>query len=237
MQNREFRTSQLVALVAVFAALNIITDSLPSLPVFPSGVWYSWNFLIVPLTGILLGPVLGFVATFIGVMVGHYIYFIDAFELLFTIGAPIGAAISVLIFRGKWKLVLVYYITLFTAYFITPIAWQLPIWGMWDTYLAFAFLLTAIFLIEKGAWKYDRKGLPLTLVISAFIGLEADVLFRIFLFIPGQTYRLFYPFNVETLQVIWVGGAILTPIKVALSTLATVIIGYPLIQTLRKIAY
>lgn len=234
MQKRKLGVSQIVAIVAVFAALNVVTDSFASLPEFPSGVWYSWNFLMSPLTGIILGPMLGFAATSIGVMIGHYIYFIDAYEFLFTIGAPIGATVSALLFNGKWKPLLVYYTVLFTAYFTTPIAWQLPLWGMWDTYLAFAILIAAIFLIKKGLWKHNSKRLPFILAVAAFVGLEADVLFRISVFIPGQTYRLFYGFDVETLQIIWGGGAIITPIKVALSTIASLIIGHPLIRALKK---
>lgn len=301
MQKRKTSATQLVAIVAVFAALNVITDSFMSLPVFPSGVWYSWNFLIMPITGIVLGPLLGFAATFIGVMIGHSIYFIDAYEFLFTIGAPIGVAVSALLYKGKWKPVLAYYTTLFTAYFITPVAWQLPLWGMWDTYIAFAILIATAFLIKKGLWKPEtlaHVSLPkrqmiglsgafgtiitilaiytalqpklfnitivlifaeliswiffmvtlfivygavpssarilLILAVAAFVGLEADVLFRIFVFIPGQTYRFFYGWDVETLKVIWTSGAVITPIKVALSTIATVAIGHPLIKALRK---
>jgi len=237
MNKRKLTASKIVAIVAVFAALNVVTDSFASFPEFPSGIWYSWNFLIEPLTGIVLGPLLGFAATSIGVMIGHYIYFIDAYEFLFTIGAPIGAAISALLYKGKWKPVLSYYTALFITYFITPVAWQLPFWGMWDTYIAFAILIATIFLIKKGLWKDESKRLPFILAIAAFVGLEADVLFRIFVFVPGQTYRLFYGFDVETLQVIWRGSAVITPIKVALSTVTTVAIGHPLIKTLRKAGF
>jgi hypothetical protein len=234
MQKRKTGAAKLVAIMAVFAALSVITDSFMSLPEFPSGVWYSWNFLIEPLTGIVLGPLLGFAATFIGVMIGHYIYFIDAYEFLFTIGAPIGTAVSALLFKGKWKPVLVYYTALLTAYFLTPVAWQLPFWGMWDTHIAFAILMVAIFLIRKGLWKHESKKLPLILAVAAFVGLEADVLFRIFVFIPCQTYRLFYGWDVEILKGIWSSGAVITPIKVALSTIATAAIGQSLIKALKK---
>ena len=137
-------SSKIIALVAVFAALNIITDSFGTLPT--SGVWNSWNFILTALTGIILGPFSGFAATFIGVMIGHQIYFQGSYEIIFTIGAPIGAAISAMTFKGQFKPVLLYYIALFSAYFITPVAWQLPIWGMWDTYIAFVVLVvTSIF--------------------------------------------------------------------------------------------
>lgn len=300
MKKRELIASQTVAIVAVFAALNVVTDSFGGLP--SSGVWYSWNFMIEPLTGIVLGPLLGFAGTFIGVMIGHYIYIIDAYEFLFTIGAPIGAAISALLYKGKWKPVLAYYATMFAAFFVTPVAWQLPIWGMWDTYIAFAILIFAVVLIKRDFWKQETRislpkkqmvwlsgavcaivttltmytalqsklfditiilifvelvsciffiftlfivydavsisaRIPFILAVAAFVGLEADVLFRIFVLIPGQTYRLFYGFDVETLKIIWGSGAIITPMKVALSTIATVVIGHPLIKALKKAGF
>lgn len=232
MQKRR-QTSQVVAVVAIFAALNVVSDSLASLPVFPSGVWYSWNFLMSPLTGVALGHSMGSLASFIGVMIGHYIYFRDVYEFLFTLGAPIGVAMSALIFRGRTKPVLAYYSFLFAAYFATSEAWQLPVWGMWDTYVAFALLLATVILVRKGVWNY-RSRLPVSLAVSAFIGLEADVLFRIFLFIPCQTYRLFYTFDVGALIVIWTSGAIVTPVEVLLSTMTTVLIGGPVVRFLRK---
>jgi len=228
------RKSRFLALVAVFASVNVVSDSFMSLPDFPSGVWYSWNFLVAALTGIVLGPFAGFAATFIGVMIGHYINFIDVYEFLFTLGAPIGTMLSAFLFRGNWKPVLVYYTALFAAYFVTPIAWQLPMWGMWDTYLACAVLVAAILMIRKGLWERGLKRLHFVLAVSAFVGLEADVLFRIFIFVPCQTYQLFYGFGVETLQVIWTVGAVGTPIKAALSTLITVVVGHTLVKTLRK---
>jgi hypothetical protein len=211
----------------------VVTDSLGSVPVFPSGVWYSWNFLMSPLTGVALGHSMGFVASFLGVMIGHYIYFIDVYEFLFTVGAPIGVAVSALVFRGRVKAVLAYYVFLFAAYFATAEAWELPLWGMWDTYVAFAVLLATSVLVRKGVWNY-RSRLPVSLAVSAFIGLEADVLFRIFLFIPCQTYQLFYTFDLGALTAIWTSGAIVTPVKVLLSTIATVLIGGPVVRFLRK---
>jgi len=233
MKNTRVITARKVALVAIFAALNVVTDAFAGLPEFPSGVWYSWNFLIVPITGIILGPWLGFAATFTGVMIGHYIYFIDAYEFLFTVGAPVGAMVSAWLYAGKWKPVLAYYATLFAIYFMTPLSRDLPLWGMWDTYVAFAVLVAAIAWMQSSSWEGKSVKLPLILTVVAFVGLEADVLFRISVLIPGQVYKL-YGWNVETLRVIWSTGAVGTPVKAALSTLATVAIGHPLIKTLRK---
>jgi hypothetical protein len=230
------RKSQFLALVAVFAALNVVFDSLMGLPELSSGVWYSWIFIVEPINGIVLGPYAGFLSSLIGVMIGHSIYFRDVYEFLFTLGAPIGAMITGFLFRGKWKMVLTYYTALLGIYFITPIAWQLPVWGMWDVYFAYVILLVvAVMMARKGSWNPKSKGLLYVIALSAFIGLEADILFRIFVLIPCQTYRLFYGWDAKTLIPIWVLGAAETPLRVAISILVTTIVGPPLIKVVSKL--
>jgi len=230
--------SAFVSTVAVFAAFNVICDSLmgPPIPV-ESHVWYSWGFIATPITGIVLGPYAGFLSSLIGVMIGHFVYFRGPYEFLFTLGAPIGAMTSGFLFRGKWKIASIYYTLLLAIYFISPVAWQLPIWGMWNVYLAFASLLVATIILRKKSYKPESRGLLYTVILSAFIGLEADVLFRIFAFIPCQTYRLFYDLNVEALGAIWVLGAAETPIKATLATIVTAIVGPPLIRAIKKTGF
>jgi len=221
------KRSQTIALIAVFAALNAVCDSLVGLP--QDIVWYGWIFLIEPLNGVVLGPLAGALSTLIGVIVGHTIYFRGETEYLFTIGAPLGAMISGLVYRKRWRLVLVYYTMLFVAYFLTPVAWNLPLWGMWDTILAFAVLCAIYTLIVRFNSRIVEEE-KYILPISAFIGLEADILFRIFLLIPCQTYRLFFGFSVEALQAIWGVAAFVTPIQVAISMIVTTLVG---LQALR----
>ncbi len=233
------KKSLFISLVALFASFNVICDSLMGFPELSSGVWQGWIFIAEPITGIVLGPYAGFLSTLIGVMIGHTIYFRDVYEFLFTFGAPIGAMVSGFLFRGKWKAVLAYYTALLGIYFITPIAWQLPVLGMWDVYLAYSILLviTMIIVRKGGPWNPKSKGLPYVLALSALIGLEADILFRIIVFVPGQTYRLFYDLDVEKLTPMWLGAAVVTPVKVALSILVTVTVGPALIRTIKKIRF
>ena len=229
------RKSQFLALVAVFASVNVIFDSLIGLPELSSGVWYSWIFIVEPINGIVLGPYAGFLSSLIGVMIGHSIYFRDVYEFLFTLGAPLGAMVAGFIFRGRWKIVLTYYTALLGIYLITPMAWQLPIWGIWDVILAYFILLAvAVMVAQKGSWNPESRSLLYVIALSALIGLEADILFRIFVFIPGQTYRLFYNLSKEALVPIWVEAAAITPIKVAISILVTTTVGPPLVKVIRK---
>ena len=218
-------------MVAVFAALNVVCDSFMGIPQFAEGVWYSWIFVVEPLNGILLGPWAGFLSTLLGVIVGHFVYFRGVEEFLFTIGAPLGAMVSGLMLRDKGRWVLGYYAVLLFAYFTTPVAWQLPLWGMWDTYCAFI-ALSALTLTGRGRRLLESGSArrPWVLALYAFIGLEADVLFRIFLFIPCQTYRVLYGLPVEALQYIWYAGAVTTPVQVTISALVTAAAGPRLLR-------
>ena len=224
-------------MIAIFAAFNVICDSLVSSPLPYSGVWHSWIFILEPLTGIILTPLASFFSALIGVMIGHFVNFLDVYEFLFTLGAPIGAMISSLIFRGKWSIALIYYTALLGAFFATPVSWQLPFWGMWDVYLAFICLLIVSVIVKKWRKLWNTKSssrLIYILALSTFIGLEADVLFRIFILIPCQTYQLFYNWDVNALQGIWVLGAVETSTKAALSTIITATVGLPIITAIRK---
>jgi hypothetical protein len=211
--------SKRIALIAIFAAFTAILDSIPGIPQFGSGVWYSWVFLIEPIVGFTLGPFNGFLSVLIGVTIGHYIYFRGPYEFIFALGAPIGAMISGMLFLGNKKFPFIFFTFLLFAYFLAPISFNLPLWGIWDVLFAFGLLLI-IFLVKIEIIR------P---VFSAFIGLESDVLFRIFLFVPLQTYNLFYGFNLEAMNLIWKAGAFITPIQIGLSLFFT-ILAFPLLM-------
>ena len=214
--------SKRISLIVSFAAVAAILDSIPGIPQV-QGVWYSWIFLVIPLFGFILGPVDGFLSILIGVLVGHSIYFRGIHEFLFTLGAPVGAMIAGMLFRQKRSLPIIFFTLLLVSYFLTPISWVLPLWGMWNVYLAFIVLL----IVSIVNFRKDN------LAISTFIGLEADILFRIFLLIPLQTYHLFYGLTTEAMKSIWVGAALVTPIQVGISILFTMII-YPPVQKIIK---
>ena len=49
-----------ISLIATFAAVAAVLDSIPGIPQFANGVWSGWIFLVIPLFGFILGPVDGF---------------------------------------------------------------------------------------------------------------------------------------------------------------------------------
>jgi hypothetical protein len=71
--------------------------------------------------------------------------------------------------------------------------------------------------------------------LCSIIGLEADILFRIFLLVPCQTYWVFYGWTPAQLQLIWLAAGIITPVKVALAAVATIMLGFSLMRLLPKL--
>jgi hypothetical protein len=228
------RKSLFVILVAVFASINVVFDSIWFFSEFSSGVWYGLIFLTESLTGIVLGPYAGFMSTLLGVLIGHFIYFRDPYEFVFTLGAPVGAMMSGFLFRGEPKPVVTYYTALLVGYFVSPVVWQLPVWGMWDVYLAFLTLLVTAIIIIKKRWKKRSGAVFYVPALCSFIGLEADVLFRVFVLVPCHTFHLFYGWNAEILSSLWVAGAFITPVKVAITILFTGIVAPPLTYATKK---
>ena len=223
-----------IALVSMFAVISIVLDMVVT-PGFSSGIWYGWVFIMSPISGIVLGPVDGFLTTLISVMVGHTVVFRESvYEFVFALGAPIGSAVAGMIFRGRKRKVLIYYVVLLAAYFMTPLARQLPIWGMWDVYVAFLALVALTVL--GGVMSLDFTSSPrVAAVLAALIGLEADILFRIFVLIPAGGYSIFYGLTPDVLVMIWsVPAPLITPIKVAVSVFAAYLMTPPVLNILRE---
>jgi hypothetical protein len=225
--------SRSVSFIAIFASLAIVLDSIPGIPGFYTGVWDSWLFIMSPLFGILLGPLIGAASISLGGFVGHLIYFRDPFELIFMWGAPVGAAISGLVYQKKWREVFSLYSVLLGAYFLTPVSWELPLWGIWDIIMGFVvmiiFSLFCILKLWKNSGNLDQKAI---LLFATVIGLETDVLFRVFILIPGQTYELFYGLSVEALQLLWWGAGFIIPMKIFMATIVVLTIGISLLRVM-----
>ena len=213
--------SRRIALIAVFAAITTVLDAFVT-PGFSSGIWYGWVFVMSPINGMILGPRDGFLATLISVLVGHSLVFRDSvYEYVFTLGAPIGALMAGLVFRGERRWVMAYFAAFLGAYFLSPVGRSLPVWGMWDVYVAFAAFL-GITILEGRTGRTLISRLKMNTVLGALMGLEADILFRIFVLVPLRGYELFYGLTTEALVMIWsVPAPLITPIKVGASLLVS----------------
>ena len=223
----EVRSSLLAALVALFGALHAVLVAIP-------GIWRSWMIVILPIEGVLLGPRAGALAALMGCLVGRLIRPRPGFYVVFGLAEPVGALAAGLAFRGRWKELLALYGLMLAAYFAHPLGRELPAWCLWDIYIALALVPIAPRFTRRALEERDSpRALTPALALAAFIGVEADVLTRIFILIPVGLYALM-GLTVPLLQAAWVAGAFETPLESLVSVLVATTVGVPLLIALEK---
>ncbi len=226
--------SRTVAFVAIFAAMTTVLDIIPAFG-FTSGVWDSWAFLLSPIVGILLGPYLGAISVGLGSFLGHAIIPRDSIEFLFMIGLSFGAAVAGFVYQRRWKPVFGIYTALLFGYFIYPVSWGLPLWGIWDILVAYGFILVYSIVTSRGIWSNTSEQYKLLmLVFCGVIALETDILFRVFVLVPGQMWWFYYAMTPADLALLWIGAGFITPIKVVTATIVVMTLGRQLLRTLEQ---
>ncbi len=225
--------SRTVAFVAIFAAMTAVLDIIPAFG-FTSGVWDSWAFLLSPIVGILLGPYLGALSVGLGSFLGHTIYYRDPTEFLFMLGLSMGAAVAGFVYQRRWKPVFGIYTAMLLGYFIYPVTWGLPLWGIWDILVGYVILLIYSVATTRGIWSNTSERYTLLLLLfCTVIALETDILFRVFVLVPGQVYWLL-GMTPEILYGIWLIAGIITPIKVVLAAIVVITLGLQLLRILER---
>ncbi len=226
--SKHVRKSSYVALVAALVALHVILRFIP-------GPWRTMSILMEPLEGIIAGPIAGFIAGSLGSIAGRMakpdVIFV---ENLFGVGEAIGALAAGLMFKKKGAYILVAYIALLAIFLLHPLARIIPLWTLWDIYLALvATVPGAMFVRKYWADPSNPKMMMLAVGFTAFISVELDTLVRVFLFTVCGLYQV-YGLTVEALPAIFVLGAFQTPIEAAYTVGVAVIVGVPVLSTLRK---
>ena len=227
MKEGSVSRSVLISLIATLAALHSILSVMP-------GVWRRWSIVMEPLEGLIAGPMGGAAAAFVGALVGRVLK-PDAFliENFFGFAEGIGALGAGFLAKGRWKPVAIVYIILLGAFLVHPVAKIVPLWTLWDIYLAFIALIV-VGLLFKGIFvRRDPKGLPFRIGFIAFIAVELDVLFRIFMLIPLGLYKLF-PIPLELMPEIFIAGAFTTPLEAGYTVVISSIIGSAVLIALDK---
>jgi len=223
------RTSQ-VALVSVLAALHIVLSLIPG----PVG-FRRLSIIIEPLEGLLGGPILGFSAALVG-WIGGRLVRPDAFyvENFFGLAETIGALGAGLLANRRWVPVTVVYGGLIFSFLISPFAGFVPLWTLWDTYLGFlACFPTAILLRGTTPGKAAGKMLVITVALISFISVELDAMARIFMLAVLGLYRA-YGLPNSAWEVIFIAGAVQTPIEAAYTIGLMISVGVPVLVALRK---
>jgi hypothetical protein len=116
------RSPRALALISVFAALNLIVDIIPFTPTLGlPGTYFRLGWVLAPLTGILLGPILGGVsctiAGLLAVAMGIQPW---TFGIFTPFRSGISALQSGLLARSRWKLALAFLSVLIGFWLLLP---------------------------------------------------------------------------------------------------------------------
>ena len=252
MVERETPGSVLLALTAMFSAMHAALASQPG----PFG-FRSWMFVFAPVEGMVLGPGPGALAAMIGGSIGCVLRGEAIILPIVAFAEPLGAASAGLAMKKRWRELIAIYGLMLAAYFAHPYGRALPAWCLWDIYIAFALLLMASISWNEAFRKASSSvltrlkramrlpdplieirppkeaGLTCLVGLAAFIGLEADVLARIFMLIPMCLYAL-WGIDFATLVLWWQLGALATPLEGLTSTLFSAYLMPPVLAALRR---
>lgn len=214
------------AFIGIFASLHII------LYLMPFELWRNWAIYLEPIEGIVLGPWAGFTSAFIGSVVARIIKPTD-FWMFGITAEPIGALTAGLLAKGNWRSVIAIYGVMLSAYFIHPLGRELPLWAIIDIFIALV-LIYPVAKIGRRIYNENSKHLTVPLALTSFISTATDSLVRIFLFIPAGLFS-FFGLTTEAVYAIFIAGAISSYIEDILVVIVSLIVGIPILLSMKKI--
>ena len=222
------RKSLKISLIAIFGALHAV------LYLLSFGLWRNWAIYIETIEGIILGPQAGFLAAFLGSLIGRTIRF-DPLWIFGIVAEPISVLTAGLLSRGRWKPAITVYSVMLLAYFAHPFGRMLPLWTILDVLLALVTIYPAARL-SKGLYRAGLNRLSVSLILISFVSTATDSLVRIFLLIPAGLYTVFSDFGTFlTLQAIFTVAALSSYVEDVLVIVVTLIVGVPLMIVLSKL--
>jgi hypothetical protein len=214
--------------MAVFAAFHAVLF-------LPEGPWRSFTIYLMPIEGVVLGPTIGFSAALFGSTIARLIK--PSMWWMFGIVAePLGVMAAGFLAKGRWKETTTIYGIMLAAYFVHPYGRMLPLWTVLDLLVAFA-LVYPVAKMGNWVWENRAKRFIAALTLIAFVSTVADSMTRVFLLVPGGLYQ-FFGLSYYDLAYAWfIPGAIGSYIEDLLVSVVTLVVGAPLLMSLRKILH
>jgi len=195
-------STKLIALVSVFAALDIVLATIPLIPYGPSA-----GALVKPSEGIFLGPWGGMFAAFVGGIVSSVIWPSTAVLGLATwIPGVIGAFGAGMLLKGRWKPVALLLFVILLGFFVHPFGPPVFLYANWDKAIALVLVypvcrLASRSMRERGSVKTLMPVVGLvSLIATEMDGATGNLIFLleagpIFGLTGGMLPPLFIPYT------------------------------------------
>lgn len=213
------------AVIAVWAALIAVVTLVPAFPMIGTGATFSVSAALVPLAGILFGPIPGAICAAIGAFIGqliapHTVFFGPLSFLIPTLNA-LCAGFAV---QKRWYVPLAVIVTLSLAWFAFPLGR-----AVWFTPLIWTLGIIAGLVGWFGASDWfsteSRGKLVAGIFLAAMCGTIADHSF-------GSLWALIM-FRLP--REVWLAVLPLAPLERTLFSIGSAIIGTPLLVGLPQI--
>ena len=212
------------AVIAVWAALIAVATLLPAIPVIGTGATFSVGDALVPLAGILFGPIPGAICAAIGAFIGqlvapHTVVFGPLSFLIPTLGA-LCAGFAM---QKKWYVPLGVILVFSLAWYLFPLGRD--VW--FNPFIYLPGVIASLLLAVWPTWIGDEQrgkmfaGVFLAALASATVNHSFGNLWALIMFqLPRE---------------IWVAVLAIAPAQRVLFALGSAIVGTPLLVGLPKI--
>ena len=224
-----------IALTACFAALYVVFSLWNLFPVIGAeGKWINAAVVMAPLFGIILGPCFGVLAITIGGIVGAFFQLTGPFgPLSFVPHAAAAFCSGMLTIRRQKECAAVYAFILF-LFALFPMIGPVWLWPavIWLDLIGLLALASPIQSKAINAMNESSSSVRLVLGI-AVTSLTATLFGHVLGNILFEVIYLQVNSSVDFWRTTWQGLTFLYPIERGLITLAAILVGTPLIKTLR----
>jgi len=228
-----------VALIAVFAALyyvlSLITPYIPAVAI--PEIKISLEALIASVYGLVLGPYLGALASFLGAFVTWTLppASMSPYGMPFLLSPPLNALITGLIFYRKWKTGFFIYAILIIAFLFTPPVQPISenlyvgVAVLWDKIIALLLILPCAKFAEQLA---ASKSLPFLYFLLTFIGNQVDNMWGSLVFATPTVYEGIFGLSVDTVRFLFVVSPFVYPAIRLLQAIIATVVAVPLMKAI-----
>jgi len=236
----------IIAFIVIFAALYAVLRIMPTVPmVGGSGAYFSVSDIAAPLYGSILGLLTGGSSVILGTYLAMAFGRPAPFLGLDFLPATVNAIAIALLLKRKWGVVIVLNAILLITFLLHPfttILINIPIGDSlisipfaWLHIVAFIILLSP--LSRKAVdWvlTLETRNIAKGLAVLAFVGTMMQHLMGNLLYetIFGQVLQ--YYSQVDFATILWPSVFFLYPVERIILIILTVVVGTPLIRTLRR---
>jgi uncharacterized membrane protein len=170
-------TTKQIALTSIFAALIVIITRIPGIPIIGGSAKIELSVFLYPVIGIVLGPLMGLVASLIGNLIAWIIPSSSIFGLLLIPAGAVSAFVSGCLSREfrwlNWKTSALVLAVLNGLWYLTPVGFEAPFYPILHL-IALAIILIFRSNVPKYIRSSSREEVVLGMVICSYSALMAD---------------------------------------------------------------